>query len=95
MSIEFSECDRCGETICDVDPGAYCRKCKHCICPECQEALEVGSNVGPEECPFCTHETISDRMIIQFCLAKLNITVPDIEKAIRDHDSTPTKGTPQ
>jgi hypothetical protein len=85
MGLEFSECDRCGETVCDADPGLSCKDCKQQICPDCQNELEVegmnGWQMLKEECPFCKLETVTNTMIMDFLLEMEGVTR---EEAIED-----------
>lgn len=80
MGIEFFECDRCDETICDAGPYWTCDICGHRLCEDCEIFTSAANDDDMKEgqpnpgCPFCRREITTATDLLEFALGLLGVT---------------------
>ena len=79
MGIEFNNCVRCGESLCDCgDNYNYCYTCSRVLCNYCLVAPkaydEETGEMLPECCPYCSNVEIHNDDLLSFLLQKLGIS---------------------
>lgn len=79
MSVDYTDCARCGESICDCgDDWNYCSECGRIICNDClvkpwEEDEETG-DMSKECCPYCSGTEVHNNDLLEFLLKRDNMT---------------------
>jgi len=98
MSIDYYNCDLCGEIFPDVIEYGYCTNCEEILCKKCkyeqiekyglvEEGTEMADYYGennPAKCDLCSGEVVRDIDIIQWFIKNTGITREDIVKFIKE-----------
>ena len=81
MSVDFFDCDVCGEPVCECGEHWSCECGKHWCSIECAESdgyeKEEDPNYEDEEivsCKYCREEDFEDDVLLEYALEKLKLT---------------------
>lgn len=91
MSVEFTDCAVCGESICDCgDDWNYCPECGRVICTDClvkpYETDEETGEMSKDCCPFCSGKEVHNDDLLEFLLAKFKLTRDEAIKLYLEED---------
>lgn len=89
MSVDFQDCDKCGESICLCGEHASCETCGVILCFQCANKMNLGSALcsstelengdfeeyeNYEICPYCSGDEATDTVLLDFALEKLKMS---------------------
>lgn len=83
MSVDFFECDACGETVCECGPHKRCDgECGRKWCN--RKCAEVDGADEDYVCKYCRNEDIEDGPLLQFILEHFKLTEEDAKRMYFD-----------
>lgn len=93
MSVDFFDCDECGESICDCGSWWSCEECGHRLCDDCEKKLVTfdDDDDGEEICPFCAKLTATDSQLLEFALGRLSLTREQLFEAYQNEAPAETE----
>lgn len=92
MGVEFFECDRCSETICDAGDWWACETCGIRLCQHCEAETdadncldEIDQEGTPNPgCLFCMRKDATDLALLVFALQQLGIMREELMKRYQE-----------
>src|ERR1035437_7123355 len=78
MSVDFFECDRCGETICDCGSWWACEECGVRLCDDCEQEHVDHDDDDVAICPYCSRDLATDTDLLGFALELLGISAEEL-----------------
>lgn len=102
MGHNFTTCNSCdGVTNWDDPNHKFCYQCDSMFCGSCNEKFQLFDEEeyeqdedGLQECPLCLNEIVTDFEMLNWLLAKCNLTRDQAEEQMRRRSDVAVEAAP-